>query len=211
MYFIYALCEPTGEIRYIGKTQIGLKKRLGQHLQPSNLVTKTWKNNWIKSLLVKGHEPLLKVIEQHESASTLDEAEIKQIEYYQNKGCNLTNNTKGGRGSAGRKFSKETIEKMKASAARKGYTPSMVKSLQLARLKVLGSKMPAHKKLELSRIKGGRPFKDQFGNIYQTIRGAAVQLGMGHAGIGLCLHGLRKQNNGYVFTYLEPLDLDKCP
>lgn len=60
-YVLYGLLDPRdSKLRYIGKTQQGLK-RIKQHLYPSALKACTRKNNWIKSLLKQGLEPGLQI------------------------------------------------------------------------------------------------------------------------------------------------------
>lgn len=96
-YFIYALIDPnTNQIRYIGKTY-NIKKRLTNHLLPSQLVKNTRKNNWLKKLLKSKQFPILKILCKCK-LKNVNKLEKKYITYYQNLGYNLTNGTKGGDG-----------------------------------------------------------------------------------------------------------------
>jgi hypothetical protein len=54
----------------------------------------------------------------------------------------------------------------------------------------------------MSRAKGGRPFVDQYGRVYQTQHEAADFLNTSQACIGRVLHGQRKHTQGFRFMYL---------
>lgn len=53
---------------------------------------------------------------------------------------------------------------------------------------------------------GGRPFKDENGNIYYTYREASESLGPGvhKSKVGAVLNGKRRHAGGHTFTYLDP-------
>jgi predicted GIY-YIG superfamily endonuclease len=60
--FIYTLKDPiTDEIKYVGKSD-DPKSRLVEHLKKSKY-TKTYKNNWIISLLDKDLKPILEILD----------------------------------------------------------------------------------------------------------------------------------------------------
>lgn len=52
--FIYYLSDENGVIRYVGKTKNHLRKRLYAHIKESKSDSKSYKNNWIRSLISKG-------------------------------------------------------------------------------------------------------------------------------------------------------------
>lgn len=54
---------------------------------------------------------------------------------------------------------------------------------------------------KLSRAHGGKPFVDQSGRRYETIQGAARDLGLSPGHICSVLKGKRKSTGGYVFRY----------
>lgn len=123
-YVVYALTEPpgtenAGQIRYIGKSFQG-KQRYYEHIKPCNLKAKTHKIHWIKSLQENGLNPEFIILEEFETASPLDEAEDFYIEYFRALGCKLTNSCDGGKGTPGRKYSVETLEKMREKALLRG-------------------------------------------------------------------------------------------
>jgi plasmid maintenance system antidote protein VapI len=109
MFYLYGLFDPTtNDLRYIGKTY-DLKMRLKGHLSKYSLQTKSHKNHWLKSLLEKGLEPTLYVLETYNTEEECYEAEETYIQYYKELGVNLTNNSDGGRGgNKGHKSSEET-------------------------------------------------------------------------------------------------------
>lgn len=56
---------------------------------------------------------------------------------------------------------------------------------------------------QMSRAKGGRPFRDQFGRVYQTHNEAAKALDTSQACVWRVLAGRRPSTKGFVFSYLE--------
>ncbi len=122
---IYGLFDDSGELRYVGKTEQTLAKRLKEHVAPWHLIAATHKNSWIKQLLRYGLNPRIQTIQtlpKETVQSDLNKAEIYWIKFFKDQGCRLTNGTDGGEGLAGRKHSEATKAKM--SAATKGRTQS---------------------------------------------------------------------------------------
>jgi len=107
---IYAICEPDGEIRYIGKTKHPLAKRMIQHLSEARRGRKTHLYNWLRSVLSTGHLPLIQLI--GEVAGNGSNEERAWIAYGRAEGWRLVNETDGGEGTIGRIPSKETIRKL---------------------------------------------------------------------------------------------------
>lgn len=92
-YSIYKLIDPiTNNVRYIGVTTNSLKNRLYQHKYNSKKL-KTHSAKWINSLLKKGIEPLIELIEVCNS-DNWQEREKYWISFYNN----LTNHHEGGKG-----------------------------------------------------------------------------------------------------------------
>jgi hypothetical protein len=99
MVNIYTLSDPRypNDIRYVGQTIKKLNTRLSIHIAPKSLISKTHKNNWIKSLLEVNIIPLINLIEEVND----DEWSIREIywiNYYKSIGYKLTNSTDGGEG-----------------------------------------------------------------------------------------------------------------
>lgn len=120
--FIYSLSDPeTLQVRYIGKTT-NLQRRFRKHINNSKK-RKYHSALWIRSLVIKGKEPILNLIEETDK-SNWQQREIFWIEFYRNQ-TDLTNILAGGQetttyGFKGKKHSLESIEKMKK--ARTGKT-----------------------------------------------------------------------------------------
>jgi len=107
--YIYSLCDPiTEEIRYIGKT-INPSQRLSRHIK-DGYKKSSHKECWIYSLLQKGLNPKMNIIEE-----CFGDSWIEREKYYISKIPNLTNHTEGGDSPAGHKFSEETKRKMSES------------------------------------------------------------------------------------------------
>jgi hypothetical protein len=130
--FIYALIDPfTDDVRYVGKS-IRPKERLTNHC---NEQTRTWRTNWIQSVLARGKRPRLRLLEVLDCDDDWQAAERRWIAGLRAQGANLTNCTSGGDGVPdlppeirarmrqvwiGRKHSAETRAKIgRASRGRK--------------------------------------------------------------------------------------------
>jgi group I intron endonuclease len=93
---IYGLIDPrTNVVRYIGYTKHSIEKRCREHLFPSSLISDTYKNHWIKSLLSVGLKPLPITIEEINHEDRVGREQF-WIEFYKSK--DLTNGTAGGDG-----------------------------------------------------------------------------------------------------------------
>lgn len=122
---IYALSDPRrpSAIRYIGKTEWSLTRRLSGHLCTSVKREKTYKSNWILSLLRENTSPKIWPIEICDS-DAWESRERYWISFFKPLGL-LTNFTNGGEAGSfkkGHKLSPETIAKFRI--LRKGKTPS---------------------------------------------------------------------------------------
>jgi hypothetical protein len=100
-----------GEVRYVGMTTRGMKRPMS-HLRNS-LGEDTHKARWIRSLVARGLEYEISVLEEVEDADLLPILESQWIECFRSVGARLTNETDGGDGvlNPGR----ETREKIKRS------------------------------------------------------------------------------------------------
>ncbi len=92
MWAVYALHEPTGEVRYIGiaKDPIDRVKRHYRECRYGNTHRKTW----LRSLFLNGKEPLYSVLEWTDDWS---EAERRWIAYFIASGAKLVNGNAGGK------------------------------------------------------------------------------------------------------------------
>lgn len=157
MVKIYELRDPRDESkspRYVGiTTKRKLYKRLYCHLwSAKNEKTKSYKNNWINSLLKDGIKPTIHLIEEVEGWDYACEVEKYWIKEFKDQGYKLTNSTEGGDGTVGYsrkgyKMSEET--KIKIGLANKGKKRSKEVVLALA-LQATGkkqSKETIHKRM----------------------------------------------------------------
>jgi len=106
---IYTLSDPiTNEIRYIGQTTTTLEKRLYYHIIESRTNNITRKINWIRSLVKKGLEPKIELLD----IGNWSDNEIFWIEQFKACGFNLLNMTSGGDGTPNRIVREESRLKM---------------------------------------------------------------------------------------------------
>jgi len=130
---IYTLSDPrSGEIRYVGKTTDSLSGRLRNHKNESKK-TRSYKNNWVASLLVSGVCPVIEELEKISSFRDQDwqDAERFWISYLRMLGFRLVNSESGGWG--GKKMSPETRLKMSMSKVGKKQSAQHVENNRLAR------------------------------------------------------------------------------
>lgn len=93
---IYALTQPgTEEIKYVGKTNYELKRRLTEHIKTGRKKKKNYKESWISSLLKQNLEPKIILIDEVEN-SEWEFWEKYWISQFKTWGFNLTNGTDGG-------------------------------------------------------------------------------------------------------------------
>lgn len=110
---VYVLEDPSGvsQTVYIGQTN-DPGKRLAEHLTPSHLKSRTHKNNWIRSLLLRGVTPQFTVLETVPAGGDYDESECFHIAYFRSLGMSLCNGTDGGDGLRGLKRTAEHTQKI---------------------------------------------------------------------------------------------------
>lgn len=118
-FFVYTLaCPKTDKVKYVGITN-NPKQRLRKHL--TSIKKPTLKNNWIKSLLNKGLEPVMTLTDSSDLRTEINNKEKYWIIKYREWGCDLKNITTGGDGGStmlGRKLTKE--QSLKISLSKKG-------------------------------------------------------------------------------------------
>lgn len=94
---IYALIDPvTCKIRYIGRTSVSMKARLSKHIHDTRFSKrKTYKEDWIRSLLKINSKPLIRKLTIVEGWNESYQLEISLIEKYKDR---LTNHYDKGQG-----------------------------------------------------------------------------------------------------------------
>jgi hypothetical protein len=114
-FLVYSLLDPrTGDVRYIGKSSIGMK-RPREHQIACGRKAKTHNARWLRELWADGERvPLILVLEECDSEAQVLAREIVLIALFREAGFNLTNITNGGDGISGHKMSPETRARMSA-------------------------------------------------------------------------------------------------
>lgn len=146
--YIYGLYEPdTGALRYIGKS-IRPFERLRNHINDKSRCHRT---NWIRSLVARGLEPDIAIIEEIRGEWPWQESERHWIAYAKKHGANLVNETSGGDGVSN--LSDDARAKMKRTwTGRKHSADSLVRIGNAAR----GRKHTEEHKTKMSTIMSGR-------------------------------------------------------
>lgn len=122
--FIYGLIDPRdNQLRYVGKTMVGLSRALSEHSARCR--------NWIRSLKRQGLKQIVWIIEEL-PPNELNDAEVFWIGCFRMVGANLTNLTRGGEGTRlagslngyyGKKHPPEVREKMRLAKLGKKQSP----------------------------------------------------------------------------------------
>jgi hypothetical protein len=207
-FIIYALVDPRyNAIRYIGKSSRGLS-RARYHFTGFALEhdPNQHKCNWIKELSAAGLTPEIRIVEQFDSPEQLDRWERFWISVFRQDGCSLLNLTEGGDGQGGTKRSKEAIERTRRANTGKKRTFEQRERISLAKLgnkAFLGKKHSIETRSRLSLARGGRPFKDEHGNVYRTVREAGQMLGVNSSHVSKVLRGIFSQTGGHTFVYVD--------
>src|ERR1017187_7152861 len=119
---IYGLYDQTGEVRYVGKTNISFTRRLNEHWL-CRLKKLTHKDKWLSSLSEK---PIIVEIEVVPDGESWQEAEQFWIGCFRDLGYRLTNGTDGGDGRSKFKTTEETKRKISESLRGKQKPPRSV-------------------------------------------------------------------------------------
>lgn len=117
---IYVLKDPyTLNVRYIGKTQFTLERRLQFHLSCAKIQARTYVHKWINSL---EHSPIIELLYETNQENWAF-WETFFIEEYREMGYKLCNLTTGGEGQPGYKHTEETKKKMSIAVIARGAIP----------------------------------------------------------------------------------------
>lgn len=129
---IYKLIDPeTMEVRYIGKTCRSLSHRLYYHIKEAKKGVKTYKCNWIRSLINKGKIPIIKLV-KIVTSGYWQHWEKLYITKYKKLGHRLSNATEGGEGVT---MTPETIEKIRQGNLGKKRSPETKLRLSISHTK----------------------------------------------------------------------------
>lgn len=156
---IYALRDETGTTRYIGKTSQPAKYRFSSHLATARAGRKSRKENWVRKMLREGNTPRMDIIEMVDGDGSKEE--VKWIATMRSMGWNLVNQTDGGDGTAGRKHSKETVEKLRQKAIREGESPEKKEFMRKLAAANVGKKAtPEHRQKISDGLRGRKLSKE---------------------------------------------------
>lgn len=115
---IYGLVDPSGELRYIGRTGRTVAQRLREHIKESLGTARTHKTRWLRDLIERGMLPSTVILLEVDGNGAAEE--IEQLRLYKAAGYSLVNATEGGDGHM-----IVTPElRAKLSAANKGRRPT---------------------------------------------------------------------------------------
>lgn len=119
---IYGLIDPRNQhIRYVGKTAVGVKRRLAGHIALSRAVTvKRHCEAWITGVLSAGLVPETIVLEDVPNESW-EEAEVFWIGYFKMLGAKLCNRAAGGPGSRTKQDPTWIAKRVKRGPDNPGY------------------------------------------------------------------------------------------
>jgi hypothetical protein len=97
---IYALCEPSGDARYIGKTVRTARTRRGEHIREAvQRRRQSPVHGWIRRLVEAGDGPVVWVLEDLVPVTALNRRECEWISAFKGWGADLLNYTGGGNGA----------------------------------------------------------------------------------------------------------------
>lgn len=202
-YKIYTLNDPiTNEIRYVGQTCQTLNNRFKKHLRCKD---KSYRTNWIKSLITKGLEPKIILIKEDLTKDECNALEKYYIKFFKDSGLNLVNMTDGGEGSFGFKHS-EKSKKILSQLRKESNTEEHKNYLRLCGIKqwenataeeLLNNKLnQPNRKTILQCNMDGEIIKE-----FISLREIERELGYFRANISPCLKGLFKQAYGFIWRY----------
>lgn len=217
--FIYALLDENGVVRYVGKSN-NPTRRLNDHLTKKS---RSHKSHWIQSMLSRGVEPSLLIIEECPFEQWV-ERERYWIAYYDSVGTPLTNGTRGGDGlhyhqekalrkisaiarqGKKKKRSPESIEKVASKNRGRKHTEQTRRNMSLAHM---GHK-PSPQTIEKAKIANKGKFDipvlqyDRDGNFIR--RWASMheveEHGVGQATlVCACIKGRRTTHANSIWRY----------
>lgn len=162
------ICPITGEVRYVGKSDRHLDLRQREHVY--DVRSKAGRKvDWIRWLLVQGLEPIIEHDEDIPDGVDWEVREQERIDYYISIGCDLLNETLGGKGvrnpsahvrakmakkAKGRKQSPETVAK-RVARLRKPHSREWNAKIAAGHLgKVMGPQTPEQVEKRIAPLRG---------------------------------------------------------
>ena len=156
MVSIYKMLDPvTKRVRYVGKTEQTLEKRLYQHIAKAK-TNNSHCANWIKSLIANNKSPIIELIEKV-SLENWREKEIYWISFYRDRDNELTNFMDGGDGltseTAKKLNSMPEVKKKIQQKSKENWQNPIIREKILSNLRLATSKEEYREKLRKSSKK----------------------------------------------------------
>lgn len=154
-WYIYALKDPrTDAIRYVGYS-INVPRRVKGHVRDCNR-EQNYKARWIRSLVAKGLEPIVDILET--GTGDWEAAERRWIKELRAAGCRLTNIVEGGGGATG--LIPSAAHREKTRAALMGHSVSPETRAKMAAAKK-DSRLTAEHKAKISKSLSALPLTEE--------------------------------------------------
>lgn len=201
-YLIYALTDPrTGETRYIGKSQRGLR-RPEEHKTASVLARdkNVHKVNWIRLLQRLTLNPTVVTLWSSEVGGALGDAEKYWIAEMRNRGHRLLNLTPGGDGGVSRPRSLEARRRMSEAALRERASVEAKTRMSAARKKALvrPNVIVAMRKQMKPVVRIDPKTGERVG--FESIS-STKKLGFDPWSVYSCIHGRQRTHLGYGWEF----------
>lgn len=150
---LYTLADPrTDEVRYVGWTSSAPGARLSGHLTAARLDRKNHRCAWIRSLMVNGYKPSMRVLAFLESEDA-PIYEMAYIEALRSTGTRLVNATDGGDGATGYVPTAEHRAAISRAGLGRKHTPEARAAISAAKL---GKERSPETRLKISLAKMGK-------------------------------------------------------
>ena len=207
-FVIYCLSDPTtDELRYVGRSSSGMRRARG-HTTPTSLKLQDHCHRWIGNLIKLGMKPIVEIVEECPSSAVdpnewLNDAERFYISYFRSLGFRLTNETDGGMGLSGRKWSKEQTETMRRKLTGRKFSDETLKRMSESHM---GKKPPPNSAFgsNYHRTMTNRKVKCvDDGNVFPSLKEAAQFYGTYSSNICHMISGKRSYAAGRRFEYVE--------
>jgi len=224
---IYGLKDPnTNEIRYVGKTELPLEKRLYYHIWDLKRCTNKHKINWFNKLLSNNEKPIIFLIEEV-NFNIWKQKEKYWINEMRKNGCDLVNYTDGGEGYTsewlkklwqnkeyrdfhtnrvtgdknpffGKTHSEETKNILRVKCPKRGKEHGCFGKSKTEKEKIkLRNKQPTLKKVKRMTLTG------EVIDVWLGLRFMCKELNLDDAAVIRVIKGKNKHHKKFTFAYIE--------
>ena len=91
--YIYGLYDVSGALRYVGQTTTSLEARMRQHLTSDNLTKRNRVVQWLREIIARGEQPIMKALATAKDRDELYHLERQHISKARQEGAQLVNST----------------------------------------------------------------------------------------------------------------------